>query len=76
MDVVCTSILFKVAHYKQQLPRNIFSAKHNIMLFEQFDIRQYIAQVTNAYDKINNRFCMNGENGGASNMLDVNCNRF
>ena len=37
MDVVCTSILFKVAHYKQQLPRNIFSAKHNVMLFEQFE---------------------------------------
>ena len=76
MDVVCTGILFKITHYKQQLPRNIFSSKKNIMLFEQFDIRQYIAQVTDAYDKINNRFCMNEGNGGASDMLNVNCNRF
>ena len=35
MDVVCTGILFKITHYKQQLSRNIFSAKNNIMLFEQ-----------------------------------------
>ena len=76
MDVVCTGVLFKITHYKQQLSRNIFSAKNNIMLFEQFNIRRYIVQVADAYDKINNRFCMNGGNSGAPDMLDVNCNRF
>lgn len=75
MDVVCTGILFKIAHYKQQLSRNIFSAKNNIILFEQFDIRRYIVQVTNTYDKIKDWFCMNGGYGGASDMLNVNCGR-
>mgnify|MGYP007025245204 CR=1 FL=1 len=31
MDVVCTGILFKITHYKQQLSRNIFSAKNNTL---------------------------------------------
>ena len=57
MDMVCSYIA--IFHYKKYFFCNSSFMKKNIMLFQDFNIRQYILYVVDSNGNINNRLCVN-----------------
>ena len=57
MDMVCSYLA--IFHYKKYFSCNSSFMEKNIMLFQDFNIRQYILYVVDSNGNINNRLCVN-----------------
>ena len=57
MDMVCSYIA--IFHYKKYFSCNSSFMEKNIMLFQDFNIRQYILYVVDSNGNINNRLGVN-----------------